>query len=225
MSTEIKVSSLIFDDLTFTVPSTVEEYNALDPKRVAAGGNPVVEDAVDNIMKHKVLGGFRSDFLDALEEKYKIARINKGTEKEPRWEADAVYMNRVIATLNEQRNSSGTPLTDAFKKEIVAELRDLAQTTLSAQKFTVAGREPGAGGTPVGKNDTKLATDAWNETGADGAKKIVKLAALLGRALGREVVVDLNDQDGSIKNVAIALRDKRKADNDAREAELKAALT
>lgn len=212
---DIKVASLIFDDLTYSVPSTVEEYNSLDPKRVSAGQNPVVEDAVDNIMKHRILGGFRSDFLDKVEEKYEIKRINHGTEKEPRWESDGKFFDRVIATLATQRGQS--TVTDAVKAEIRAELRDVAQACLSAQKFVVAAREGGTGSAPVGKADIKLATDAFEQG------KIAKLAQLLGAKLGREIPVT-DDKEATIKAVALALKDNRKAEADRIEAEQRSLL-
>jgi len=215
MPTQIKVASLIFDDLVYNVPSTVEEYNALDPKRVQAGGNPCVEDAVDNIMKHRVLGGFRSDFLDEVEKKFGIERLNNGTEKEPRWEPDAKFMNRVIALVAQQRGMD--PTSDATRNALVSELRDLAQATLSKQVFTVAGAERTGGGQPVGKGDLKLATEAYD------SGKIGRLAELLGKALNRTVDVS-GDKDAQIKAVAVALRDKRRQDAEAKEAELKAAL-
>lgn len=142
----IQVSSLGFNDLTFLVPATIEEYNALAPKR----NNPVLEDACDNIMKHKVLGQFRNKFLDFIEEKFKdvpgSARINSGTEKTPKWEGDMPYWNRLIALVLTHRG------LDASKPEnvaaLVTELKADAQRILNEQKFNVAEREV-TGGVPT----------------------------------------------------------------------------
>lgn len=214
----IKVSSLGFDDLVYSkAPATVEEFNALDPKAVAAGENPCLDVAIDDIMKHKVLGGFRSDLLDALEAKFKVERINHGTEKEPKWESDAKFMNRLIATENENRNGKGSALTDAFAATIRAEVRELAQTTLEKQDFVVAGATRTGSGTPVGKNDTKLATEAV-DTG-----KAAALAALLSKALGRDVVLTGNKED-DVLTIGRALRDNRKKIADEVEAQQRAMM-
>lgn len=216
MSEVIEVKTLIFDNLKYEVPSTVEEYNALDTKRVQAGRNPCLEDAVDDTMKHTVLGQFRSKFLEAVGKKYEIARINRGTKENPKWETDGEMMDRVIATVAQQRGLD--PAADATETAIRDELFELAQTTLSAIKFSVAGRErTGGGGQLVGKNDIKLATDAFDNG------KATRLAELLGKFLGRTVDVS-GDKEAAVLNLARALKDKRKADADAREAELKAAL-
>lgn len=194
--TTIKFDSLIFKDLELEVPSTAEEYNALDPKRVGEGRNPVVEDAVDNIIKHRVASGFRDDFLEFVEEKFGIERKNNGTEKNPKWERDMDFMNRVTATVLQQRG------LDPAKAENVtafaAELRDEAQKIFTAQKFVVAGREStGGGGAPIGKRDTAFAEEAIKSGKAE------KLAGLLGAALGR--TVDFSD----VKTLAAAIRDNR----------------
>ncbi len=218
MPKTIKVSSLGFDDLTYSkAPSTVEEFNALDPKAVSAGENPCLDVATDDIMKHKVLGGFRSDLLDALEKKFGVERINHGTEKEPRWESDARFMNRLIALENVKRNGEGVALTDAFSATIRSEVRELAQTTLEAQDFVVAGREGGKGGAPVGKNDIKLATEAV-DTG-----KAAALAALLSKAVGRDIPIT-GEKEADVLTLARALKDNRKIIADQIEAQQRATM-
>lgn len=204
--TTIKVASLIFDDLTYEVPSTVEEYNALDPKRP----NAVVEDAVDNIMKHRVLGGFRSDFLDAVEKKYSIERKNFGTEKEPRWESDAKFMNRVIAEVLTTRGKN--PSDAGAVAELRNELRDEAQKCLTAQKFVVAAREATGGQPALAKTYIAWAEQAIAQDGG------TKLAGLLESVLQKTdptATVTLTGNTADDTNTlarAIAANEKRKRD-------------
>jgi len=200
MSTVIKVKSLIFDDLTYSVPSTIEEYNALDPKR----DNPVLEDAIDNCMKHKVLGKFRSDLLDTLETQFQIERINEGTDKHPKWETDGNFMARLAAEVLKTRGKD--PSDAASQSEFASELRATAQKVLNAVTFNVAAREA-TGGTPA-LAKTYL---AWAEqaVAADGG---AKLAGLLGKVLN--VVITLTGDKSDVETLAraIASNEKRKRD-------------
>lgn len=197
MPTTLKVDSLIFKDLTYSkAPASVEEFNSLDPKALAEGRNRCLECAVDDRMKHSVLGSFRDEVLEFIEEKYSIERKNNGTEKNPKWERDMDFMNRVVATVLQQRD------LDPTKAENVAvvekELRDDAQRILDGIDFPVAGREGGSGGgAPIGKRDMAFAEEAIKSGKAE------KLAGLLSAALGR--AVDFSD----VKPLAAAIRDNR----------------
>lgn len=205
MPTTIKVSSLGFVDLDYSVPSTVEEYNALAPKR----NNPILEDAIDNIIKHKVLSQFRNKFLDAVEVKYKdipgSARQNFGTEKTPKWEPDMPYFNRLIALVVA---SEGGSASDAGAvAAVIAQLRELAQTTLSAQVFNVAEREPSTASPSVAKMYTEWADEAFSK----GVQE--KLLGFLNKACGSTLAFVGDDSaDKATLAKAIATNEKRKRD-------------
>jgi len=205
MPTTIKVSSLGFVDLDYSVPSTIEEYNALAPKRV----NPILEDAIDNIIKHKVLSQFRNKFLDAVEAKYKdiegSARQNFGTEKTPKWEPDMPYFNRLIALV--VSHNGGTPSDAGAVAAVIGELRALAQTTLTEQKFNVAEREPSTASPSVAKMYTEWADEAF----AKGVQE--KLLGFLNKACNMSVAFtgDVTADKASLAK-AIATNEKRKRD-------------
>lgn len=201
----IKVSSLGFVDLDYSVPATIEEYNALAPKR----NNPILEDAIDNIIKHKVLSQFRNKFLDAVEVKYKdiegSARQNFGTEKTPKWEQDMPYFNRLIALV--VTHEGGSPSDAGAVAKVLGDLRGLAQETLSAQKFNVADREPSTAGPSVAKMYTEWAEEAFTK----GVHE--KLLGFLNKACNTSVAFtgDVAADKATLAK-AIATNEKRKRD-------------
>lgn len=206
MSQRIKVSSLGFDDLTKEVPSSNEEYNALDPKRE----NAVLEDAVDNIMKHTVLSRFRSSFLDKLGKKYSVEQINHGTDEAPQWESDAKYKNRIMIAGITADGGSPTDATAVAKFH--ADNLSLAQECLDEVKFSVAGtRTGGTAPQKVGKQDLATAQDSIDKGVSE------KFAALLGRKLNRTVE---NNQE----SIALAIKDVRAAKIAEENAKQKAEL-
>lgn len=193
----ISVSTLGFD-LTREVPSTVDEYNALAPKRT----NPVLEDAVDNILYRNTFADFRSKFLDALEKQTGIGRINHGTEEEPQWESDARFMKRIIA----QQVMDGSTEA-AFRASVLP----LAQQCMDAAPFNPAERESTGTGPTIGKRDLALAAQVIK----DGKANVV--ASKLAGILGRDVAVDE-------KSLARAIADNRRALAAAAELAQKAQL-
>ena len=214
MSQIIKVSSLIFEDLDYSVPATIEEYNALAPKRT----NPILEDAIDNIMKHKVLSQFRNKFLDWVEEKYKdipeSARKNFGTEKTPKWEADMPYITRLQALVLTSEGKS--PTDAAAAKAFSDQLRQDAQRVLSEQKFNVAEREPTlGGGGAIAKTYLEMAKQSF----AKGREFADKLLGYLNKATNSALAYG-DDEEANIATLAkaISANEKRK-----REVELAAA--
>lgn len=198
MSQRIKVSSLGFNDLSKEVPSTNEEYNALDPKRE----NAVLEDAVDNVMKHNVLSRFRTGFLDkagAVEPK--VERINHGDEENPNWESDGKYMKRLMTI--RITAAGGNPADASAVAGFYSSNLALAQEVLDSVAFTVAAREgTGSAPTKVGKADLALGQKAVDEGKAE------KFAKLLGAKLNRDV-------PATAEGIAYALKDKRKQEADA----------
>jgi hypothetical protein len=171
----IKVRTLGFD-LTKEVPASVEEYNSLAPKRE----NPVLDDAVSNVLYRCTFAQFRTALLDKLEELTGIARINRGTEDEPEWESDAKFMKRLQAS---PADKSSWPT--------------IAQECMDAAEFNVAERE--STGTPkqkVGKKDLASAQEAIDKGLAE------KLASMLGTYLERNVGTD-------VKSLAEGLKDRR----------------
>ena len=209
----ISVSSLLFTDLTKSVPSTIDEYNALAPKRT----NPILEDAVDNIMKHKVLSQFRNKFLDFVEEKFKdiegSARQNFGTEDRPRWEADMPYINRLQALVLKSRGED--PTNAAAQATFVTELRADAQRILDEVPFNVAEREPSSVSPSVSKTHTTWAKEAVESGKAEA------LLGLLNQKLGTAYVL-VGDSEKDVETVAKAIAANEKAKRLAAEQAAKA---
>lgn len=193
MSQSITVKSLGFESLTKSVPSTIDEYNALDPKRE----NAALEDAIDNTMKHSVLSKFRDKFLSAVEKTSGVARINHGTEDEPQWESDAKFLKRVI--VSDITKSGGSPTDPTAVAAWYLSNAMLAQTTLDSVVFAVAStRTGGTAPQKVGKQDLATAQEAIDSGKAD------KFAALLSKALNRTVGTTQEE-------LATAIKDRRAA--------------
>lgn len=181
-------------------PATIEEYNSLAPKRQ----NPVLEDAIDDIMKHKVLSQFRNKFLDFLETKTEVVRGNTGTEKRPIWEKDSVYMDRVVASVITK--AGGNPSDAAAQKAVYDNLFADAERILNEQAFNVAEREPGDGPS-VAKTYTEWATTAI-KTG-----KAAQLIGLLNKQNNRSDALTGDEAADTVTLAkAIAANEKRKRD-------------
>lgn len=175
----IQVSSLGFD-LTKEVPQTVEEYNALAPKRE----NAALEDAINNTLYRGTLADFRDAFLTELGILTGVARINHGTEEEPQLESEARWYKRILAA------NGGV-----VKPEWVT----LAQKHMDAAAFNPAERERKSDGPAIGKRDIALAQELIKR----GEGKVAEVAALLAKKLGREVATDE-------KSLARAFADNRR---------------
>lgn len=191
----IPVSTLVFD-LTREVPETIEEYNGLAPKRE----NPVLEDATATILYRSTFAKFRDTFLDAIEKETNIPRQNFGTEKEPQWESDKRYLNRVIASLG---------LTE---ESFAEKYQALAQEHMDKAPFNPSEREASDGPT-IGKKDKALAEELVKR----GEEKVAQVAAILSAKLGRAVATDVD-------SLARAFADNRRAEakkvEEAQKAEL-----
>lgn len=224
-----KVSTMGFE-LQVLVPATNDEYNGLAPKRV----NPVLEDAVLNIIYRGVLNKFRDKFLDELGKLdiadqsgavVKIARINHGTEDEPQWEKDSVYFKRFLATVATRRGLD--PAAEATKTVLMSELTPLAQKTIDAVKFDPTAEER-TGGNLIAKTYLEWAQIAVKK-GYDANDKgsAAWLNVRLVKALNTEPVTFKDgDDEGNVKLLAkqIAANEKRKRDLQAAESKAEYAI-
>lgn len=199
-----KVSTMDFE-LDILVPGSIEEYNSLAPKR----DNPVLEDAILNIVYRGILNKFRDEFLDRLEKVTGVARGNSGTEDEPVWEKPAPYYARVKATVAQQRGLD--PAAKATNDALIAEWTPLAQEVISTFKFNPAEREA-TGGTPsLSKKYRKWAEEAFERGVAQ------KVAAAL-TAKGYPVEFS-GDKEKDIVALARAITANEKAKAEAAKAE------
>lgn len=192
----IQVSSLGFD-LSREVPSSVDEYNALAPKR----DNPCLEDAVANILYRSTFARFRDSFLDAIEKVTGIKRINHGTDKDPQWESDAKFLKRLIAELGITEEA----FVEKYQKD--------AQAAMDAAPFNPAERESTGEGPKVGKRDKENAVEIIKI----GEPKLGQVVAALAAKLGRAVA---SDED----SLARALADFRRQKAKEREAQDRAEI-
>lgn len=224
------VSSQGFE-LSFPVPDSVEEYNNLAPKR----SNPCLEDAVQNTLYRSVFNRFRDRLCEALEKYSKLERVNSGTKEEPKYEAEGVYIRKVLAHLATARGLD--PAAKATKDQLIKELTPLAQTVLtggSAQftndkgepetvtypaiKFDPTEREPGSG-PAIAK--TYL---SWAEEAIKGGKA-EHLAGLLSKAINEPVAITGDaEADKQTLAKAIAQREKIKRDEQARQSRIELGL-
>ena len=166
----IPVNSLGFE-LTRAVPDSIEEYNALAPKR----DNPVLEDATANILYRSTFAKFRDSFLEALEKQTSIKRRNNGTEKEPVWESDAKFLKRTIAELG------------VTEESFITQYQTLAQEQMDAAPFNPAERESTGEGPKVGKRDKEYAEELIKRGGDVASKTAAKLSTVLGRVVTTEI--------------------------------------
>lgn len=228
------VKSMGFEILV-PVPATVDEYNALAPKRE----NPVLEDAVLNVLYRGVLNKFRDGLLEALEKVTGIARINAGTKEEPVWEKDTTFFKRVIVEVAKQRGLD--PAADATVSTLMSEWKPIAQSvvtggsisytnekgesvteTLKGIKFDPSERESTGGGNLIAKKYTEWASEAVKK----GTH--TRMAELLAKALNREVSLvgdtDKGDESQDIKTLARAISDREKQKREEQDRASKAEL-
>lgn len=171
-------------DLTREVPATVEEYNALAPKRA----NPVVEDANFNTLYRGTFPDIRDGLCDILEKDYGVAR---GED-----EKDGAFIKRGIATV----------MKDSGRTEgaVRAEIQPKLQVVADAASFPVEAAERKAGDGPaIGKRDLQNAAQMFKD--GKGAAVASKLSGILGRPV--EVT---GDDEASVKTLARALADYRR---------------
>lgn len=195
----LTVSSQGFE-LNFLVPETCDEYNSLAPKRQ----NPVLEDAIMNVLYRNVFNKFRDQLVSKLEEVTGVKRINSGTEEDPVWESDGKYMKRTIAEVAKVRGLN--PAAKATRETLLAEWTPMAQGILSNIKFDPSERES-TGGTPsVAKQYTAWAMQAVEQDGG------TKIAGLLAKFVGPVNLSGNKEEDVKTIARAIAANEKRKRD-------------
>ena len=194
------VSSQGFE-LNYSVPESVEEYNGLAPKRT----NPVLEDAILSTWYRNGANKFRDALCEHLEKVTGVARLNSGTEDDPKWEQEGKYIKRVIAELATQ--SGIDPASKAAKDAFFTRFQADAQSILDSIKFDPSERESTGGGALVAKMYVEWATKAVKA--GNGAK----LAAMLSKALNNPIPVT-GDETEDIKTLSkgIAANEKRKRD-------------
>lgn len=170
---------------TKEVPSTVEEYNSLAPKRA----NPVLEDAIDTTIYRGTSPVVRDSLCEHIEKTYGVTRINSGTEDEPKWEKEGAYVKRAIATI--VRDSQRT------ESAVRAEIAPFVQQFTDAAPFPVSVKESTSTGPAIGKRDLARAAQVIK----DGKQDAV--ASALAKILGRDVATDE-------KSLARAIADHRR---------------
>ncbi len=174
-------------ELNFFVPADVAEYNALAPKRE----NPVLEDAIQNVLYRNVYNKIRDAFVTKIEEVTGLPRNNAGTEDEPKWESEAKYTKRALVAEAEKRGLDPAKAADTNK--IMADWLPYAQAIADTFKFDPSETErTGNGGSLVSKEDTTMAENAVKEGKAE------KLAAMLTRLLGTEVTANVKSLAGGL---------------------------
>ncbi len=182
-------------DVTKDVPSTVEEYDALAPKRA----NACLSDAISTTIYRGTSPVIRADLVEIVEKLTLVPRINTGTEEDPQWESEARYVRRAILSYSKSANIPETTIRANLLPEV--------QASADKAPFPVAESEKSGNGPAIGKRDLQLADKIIAEGKADAIAG--KLATLLNRPVA-------TDQ----KSLARAIADKRKADNVAAEAAL-----
>lgn len=168
---------------TKEVPATVEEYNALAPKRA----NPVLEDAIDTTIYRGTSPVVRDALCGHLEATYGVKR--EGSDEDG-WEKEGKYVKRAIASV-----AASTNRTEA---EVRAEIAPFVQQFTDAAPFPVATKERSSDGPAVGKGDMKLAEQIVADGKADAVAG--KLTSILGRAVASDA-----------KSLARAIADNRRA--------------
>lgn len=192
----IEVNTLGFK-LTKEVPSTVDEYNALAPKRE----NACLEDAISNSLYRGTLAEFRGTFLEKLGEAEGVERINHGTDDEPQLESEAKWFKRIQA----KNGGVNKP-----------EWATLAQQVMDASAFDPSERERKSDGPRIGKRDLEIAKELIGR----GPEMVAKAASVLSAKIGRPVETafeDDKDNEKLAKSLALAFADKRRAETRAAE--------
>jgi hypothetical protein len=213
MSQRINVSSLGFS-LTKEVPSTVEEYNALAPKRE----NAVLEDAINNTLYRGTLAEFRGALLEELSTLTGVERgiVKPATSEEADdavYESEGKWWKRILASKGITKN-----------EDIPSEWTVIAQRIMDAAGFDPSAKERSSDGPAIGKKDLAMADELIKR----GPEKVAQVAAQLAAKLStpeaaREVKIDFADDDaGKLslrKSLGRAFADYRRK----KEAELAAA--
>lgn len=195
------VSSQGFE-LNYLVPETTEEYNSLAPKR----NNPVLEDAILSTWYRNGANKFRDALCEHLEKVTGVARLNLGTDDDPKWEQEGKFIKRVIVALATQAGID--PASNEAKTSFYTRFQADAQAILNMNKFDPSEREStGGGGGLVAKLYIGWATTAVKNGNAS------KLAAMLSKVLNQPIPVT-GDEVEDIKTLSkgIAANEKRKRD-------------
>lgn len=204
-----KVSSQGFS-LLWSVPASTTEYNSLAPKRA----NAVLEDAIFSTWYRNGANKFRDALCEAVEKATGVARINSGTEKEPKWEQEGKYLKRVWVEVATQRGQD--PTADGVIEAIRDEYATQAQSILDKIVFDPSEKEA-TGGTPaLAKTYIAWATEAIKKDGG------AKLSGLLSNVLNTSITLpapgtsgdfDADNAEGiKVLATAIAANEKRKRD-------------
>jgi len=208
----VNVSSLGFN-LTKEVPSTVDEYNALAPKRE----NAALEDAINNTLYRGTLAEFRGAVLEELGTLTGVERAvvkPAATEDDNDvFESEGKWWKRILASKGITKN-----------EDIPSEWSNIAQKHMDAAGFDPSAKERSSDGPTVGKKDLAMADELIKR----GADKVAQVAAQLASKLStpevaREVKIDFpSDEAGATalrKSLGRAFADYRRK----KEAELAAA--
>ena len=185
----LKVSTSGFE-LTKQVPSSIEEYNALAPKRE----NAVLEDAIANTLYRGTFAKFRTAITEAIAKDMGVEWPNSGTKEKPVYMSEGKFFNQLLA-------SSGLS-----EEDFIAKYQSLAQSTMDAAPFDPSIREGGSSDGPkIGKNDLANA-EALLKLGGD---KVREVAGKLAAKLNREVNI-VGDDEADKKTIALAFGDWRR---------------
>ncbi len=165
-------------DFTFTVPESVEEYNKSAPLRV----NPVLEDAIDNVVYRSNLAKSRGEFVDAVEALTKIERkVEVSTGKSGKTitkylETEKDYFDRVVLS-----NASRDSVTEEAAR---LAFQSLADKIASGILWDAAVKEAGGKAKKATKESTAIVADLRKNGKFDAAA--AKLAAQYGTAVPTE---------------------------------------
>lgn len=202
MSQRIEVPSLGFN-LTKEVPSTIEEYNALAPKRE----NAVLEDAIRNTLYRGTLAEFRGNVLEKLGKLTGVDRLvikPAATEDDNDvYESEGKWFKRIMAAKGITKN-----------EDLPVEWSAIAQECMDAAAFDPSAKERSSDGPVISKKDLAFAEELFKR----GIEQVRVVATQLTAKLGREVILG-DDEAANKKTMARALADYRRV----KEAELAAA--
>jgi uncharacterized protein YjbJ (UPF0337 family) len=205
MSQRIEVSSLGFK-LTKEVPSSVEEYNALAPKRE----NAVLEDAISNVLYRGTLAEFRGSVLEELG---KLTGVERAVIKPAATEEDSDVLESEGKWFARIKASKGI----VKNEDLPAEWTAIAQKHMDLAAFDPAVKERSSDGPVISKKDLAFAEELFKR----GVEKVQEVVGQLSAKLGRAVAFGGTSEsvDADKKSVARALADYRRV----KEAELAAA--
>lgn len=188
-------------ELNWNVPESASEYNSLAPKRADA----VLEDAINSTWYRSGANKLRDQFCEWLEKNTGVARVNNGTEDDPKWEQEGKYIKRVIVAVAEQRGLDVN--AKSTRDALLAEWTPAAQGLLDAIKFDPSEREATGGQPQLAKTYINWATQAV-KTGKGQA-----LADMLAKLNNTTITLSGNEEaDVTTLAKAIAANEKRKRD-------------